>query len=101
VQVLPCVVGSDATLSTLVSQVTAAYNNADTGSPLDEMQVKTSILDMAARKAHSGRVGAKSQLSSRSTEQMCLVLWTISTYVCPQCACHEFCEWYPVGCVMP
>ena len=57
-QVLPRLVGSGAKLSVLVSRVVAAYKNPDTGGALDETIVKTAILDLAARKAHSGCAGA-------------------------------------------
>ena len=53
-QVLPCIVGSSAPLSELVQQVVAAFKSADTGDVLDELTVRTAILDMAARKAHAG-----------------------------------------------
>ena len=66
-QVLPCVVGSGATLSTLVSQVTATYKNPDTGGALDETTVMTAILDLAARKAHSGRASAALPVLSHSS----------------------------------
>lgn len=56
-QVLPCIVGSSAPLSELVQHVVAAFKSADIGDSLDELTVRTAILDMAARKAHAGRAG--------------------------------------------
>ena len=64
-QVLPCIVGSSAPLSELVQEIVAAFKSADSGDVLDDLTVRTGILDMAARKAHGGLTGANaSALSS-------------------------------------
>lgn len=55
---LPCIVGSSATLTRLVKQFCAAYQHAHRDEPLREDAVREEILAVATRKAHAGRPGA-------------------------------------------
>ena len=55
---LPCIVGSSATLTELIQQIRTAYKCAITGEALDELTVRAAVLEMAVRKAHSAKAGA-------------------------------------------